>query len=147
MSRFTDLYGKKGAAEEHEDADTDPNLYTGYDSNRNGRPVMGFYVAQMDGTLHGFMYHHINHPKFEVRDEEEFLSFTSSGQAVVMTGTGLQRIFEALMNHTLKAIHEYDGRRVVKDGAAVVRRLSVTQAVPVRATGGPELVKPAKQAS
>jgi hypothetical protein len=107
---------------------------------------MGFYIAHKDGNLDGFMYHSVNHPKFEVRDGEELLSFTYSGSAVVMSGLGMRRIFEALMAHTLKAIHEYDGRRPVKEGASIIRHLSVKQAVPMRAAGGPELVKPSKQA-
>jgi hypothetical protein len=107
---------------------------------------MGFFIEQKGGTLHGFMYHGINHPKFQVKDGEEFLSFTYSGTAVVMTGTGLRRIFEALMRHTLRAVYEYDGRPV-KEGAPVITRVSVKQAVPVRTEQPLELVRPSKQAS
>jgi hypothetical protein len=157
-SKFTDLYyGSKGKGQpadspkpesqaEGAEGSPDPDVYIGCDYNRNGRPVMGFYIEQKNGTLDGFMYHSINHPKFQVLDGEEFLSFTYSGTAIVMTGTGLRRIFEALMRHTLRAIHEYDGRPI-KDGAPVVTRISVTQAVPMRVEQPLELVRPSKQAS
>ena len=129
MSKFSDLYGKKEVPPPQEDGDepADPNLYIGYDANRNGRPVMGFHIAHKDGTLEGFMYHSLNHPKFQVRGGEEFLTFTYTGAAIVMSGRGLRQIFDALMRHTLKAIYEYDGRPV-KEGAPVITKLVVTQA-------------------
>lgn len=149
MSKFSELYGSKTPppppAEEVESA-ADPNLYVGYEFNRNGRPVMGFSLAHVNGNLDGFLYHSINHPKFQVRDGQEFLTFTYSGTAVVLTGRCLRLIFDALMRHTLKSVHEYDGRQPVKEGAPVITRLSVTQAVPVRTADALELVKPSKQA-
>jgi hypothetical protein len=152
-SKFAEMFeqqkgkGQKAESPPGESESADPNVYIGCDYNRNGRPVMGFYIEQKNGTLDGFMYHGINHPKFQVRDGEEFLSFTYSGTAVVMTGTGLRRIFEALMRHTLRAIYEYDGRSVKDDDTPVITRVSVTQAIPMRAVAPPELVRPAKQAS
>ena len=120
-----------GKYEEPEDdsGDAPADGYEAFQINRGGRPGMGFYIACKDGTLEGFMYHAINHPKFQIRDGEEFLSFTHSGTAVVMSGTGLRRIFDALMRHTLSAIFEYDGQPR-NEGDAMVIRLSIKQAFP-----------------
>jgi hypothetical protein len=159
--KFSELYGSKGGSQPsggpqaeasppgqpiEGDGAIDPAVYIGFDANRNGRPTMGFFIAHKDGTLDGFMYQGINHPKFQVRDGEEFLTFTDSGTAVVMTGSGLRQIFEALMRHTLKAVYEYDGRRPVKDGVPIITRLSVKHAVPARTEQPLELVKPSRQA-
>lgn len=160
-TKFTELYGSNARGQRAETpapspqaqpqaggnaTSPEPDLYIGCDYNRNGRPAMGFFIEQKDGTLDGFMYHGINHPKFQVREGEEFLSFTYSGTAVVMTGTGLRRIFEALMRHTLHAIYEYDGRPI-KDGVPIITRISIKQAVPKPAGEALELVRPSKQAS
>ena len=157
MSKFSELYG--GGKAKPSTVVTTPALpetasepaavgegYAGYDYNRNGRPVMGFHIAHKDGNLDGFMYHGINHPKFQIRDGQEFFSFTYSGTAVVMTGTRLRLIFDALMRHTLKAIYEDDGRRPISSDTPIVTRISVKQAVPMRGEGltGPELVKPSR---
>jgi hypothetical protein len=109
---------------------------------------MGFHIAHKDGNLDGFMYHSINHPKFQIRDGQEFLSFTYSGTAVVMTGSRLRLIFEALMRHTLKAIYEEDGQRPVSTDTPIITRISIKQAVPMRGEGaaGLQLVKPSQQA-
>lgn len=156
MSKFSELYGggkpKPSTVVTTAPAEAASELapagegYAGYDFNRNGRPVMGFHIAHKDGNLDGFMYHSINHPKFQIRDGQEFLSFTYSGTAVVMTGTRLKLIFEALMRHTLKAIYEEDGRRPISTDTPIVTRISIKQAVPKRieSSDGLELVKPAR---
>jgi hypothetical protein len=146
-NKIRDILGQRDDAADPDAAEApDDGVYRAFIANRNGRPTMGFYIAHKDGNLDGFLYHGINHPKFQIRDREEFVSFTYSGTAAVMTGKKLRGIFDALMRHTLVSIHEYDGRKVADD-APIVTRISVKQAGPVRSDAGLELVKTAKQAS
>jgi hypothetical protein len=107
------------------------------------RPQMGFALAESDGTLHGFMYHTLRHPKHQVRNGEEFLSFTADGMAVVMQGTGLRTVFLALLRHTLAEAREYDGSKPIEDGSIKVERLEVrdTRAEEQRPPSQPRLVK------
>ncbi|NOG74034.1 hypothetical protein [Roseicella sp. DB1501] len=53
------------------------------------RAQLGFTVIEADGTRHGFQYHALRHPKWHVRNDEEFLGFMADGIAVPMQGHGL----------------------------------------------------------
>lgn len=105
------------------------------------RPQMDFTVieapaSEAPGAWHGFMYHTLRHPKHEVREGQEFLSFTADGIAVVMQGTGLRAIFLAMMRHTLIEIRAYDGKLIL-DGSTCITRLEVNDAVErIAAAGG-----------
>jgi len=150
-SKFSEMYGKKVAPPEtaaHEDDDDslDSNVYSGHDSNRNGRPVMEFYIVHKDGKHEAFQYHDVKNKMFypidpQHPDEGEDLRFTHDGTAVIMNGTGLRDVFLAMVRHTLKAIHEYDGRPV-KEGASVIAKLTIKK--PVKE--GIALVTPSKKA-
>ncbi len=71
---------------------------------------IAFLVIEADGTMHGFLYHTLRHPRFQVRGGEEFISFVSDGVAVVMQGTAMRVMFRALVRHTLIEVQEYDGK-------------------------------------
>ena len=114
---------EKAAANELQTEATEPEVYRPYVIR--ARPQMGFMVVEADGTMHGFMYHTLHHPKHQVRDGEEFLSFSSSGIAVVMQGRGLKIIFLALMRHTLVEVRAYDGRPP-GELASRIERLAIT---------------------
>lgn len=92
------------------------------------RPQMGFTLVEASGTLHGFMYHTLRHPKHQRRDGHEFLSFTADGLAVVMQGRGLALLFRALVRHTLAEVREFDG----KAGPETVTRIDRLGVVDVR---------------
>ena len=71
---------------------------------------ISFILVEANGTMHGFLYHTLRHPKFEVRGGEEIISFVSDGIAVVMQGVGMRVMFRALIRHALMEVHEYDGK-------------------------------------
>jgi hypothetical protein len=98
------------------------------------RPQMAFALIESTGTAHGFMYHTLRHPKHEVRDGEEFLSFAADGIAVVMQGSGLYILFLALLRHTLIEVRAYDGKAIT-DGTTRITRLEVSDAVERLAAG------------
>ena len=101
------------------------------------RPQMAFGVVEASGTMHGFMYHTLRHPKHQVRGGEEFLSFTADGIAVVVQGTGLRVVFLAMLRHVLVELREYDGKPI-GDTATRITRLAIvdpqekSQEAPVR---------------
>ena len=102
--------------------------YRGFVDSGN-RPQMGFIIVHASGDMHGFMYHSINHPTYQVRNGDEFISFTHSGTAVTMQGTGLKIVFTAMMRHTLMEIREYDNRPI-EDGTPTIMRLAITDTAP-----------------
>lgn len=69
-----------------------------------------FSVIERDGTEHGFQYHTLRHPKLHKRNDQEFLSFTADGLAVLVRGTGLRFIYLALKRYALSEMREYDGK-------------------------------------
>ena len=102
--------------------DAEPEGYRPYISR--SRPQMGFTLIERGGTMHGFMYHTVRHPKHQLRDGDEFLSFTADGLAVVMQGQGLKILFRAMIRHTLVEGREHDGKAVV-DTPTRIDRLAV----------------------
>lgn len=112
--------------------DTEPDGYRPYLTR--SRPQMGFTVIEKDGTLHGFMYHTLRHPKHQRRDGIEFLSFGADGMAVVMQGRGLATLFRALVRHTLIEAREYDGQ----DKRETIARIDRLQVQDTRTMPGDE---------
>ena len=107
------------------------------------RPQMAFAVIEKGGTLHGFMYHQLRHPKHETRGEQEFLSFTADGAAVNMQGTGLRVIALAMLRHCLIEVREYDGKQPVVNQETRIDRLQVVDTTERHLMPKPHLVKDA----
>lgn len=101
-------------------ADTaEPDSYRPYIIR--ARAQVGFTVIEADGTRHGFQYHTLRHPKHQVREGEEFLSFTADGLAVVIQGQGLVVLHSALVRGTLAEVREYDRKPVGELVTKIVR--------------------------
>lgn len=89
-------------------ADSVAEIYEAYERTEN-MPHMGFSLFQRGGARHGFFYHSIdNLDLIEDRKHGEFLRFTHRGKAVTMRGRGLHDVFDAIMDHTLRALYEFD---------------------------------------
>jgi hypothetical protein len=106
--------------------EAEPSEYRSY-IDSGGRPQMGFFIAQVDGTMDGFLYHSLDNIRFQVRNGSDFLTFTHRGTAVTIQGTGLKVMFKAMMRHTLMEIHENDGHESDRKQPQIVR-LEVTPA-------------------
>lgn len=76
------------------------------------KPEMGFFIETRSGEVHGFMYHNVDNLAFKPvagRHAWEVLSFSHRGKAVTMRGQGLKRVFQSLMAHRVKSLHEFVG--------------------------------------
>lgn len=100
--------------------DKEPEGYRSF-IDSGGRPQMGFFIARADGTMDGFLYHSLDHLQFQVRGDQDYLTFTHRGTAVTIQGVGLRIIFKAIMRHTLMEIHENDGHESERDQPAITR--------------------------
>ena len=141
MSGFESILGKrddpaKSVIAELVSSAADPDSYR--PSIIRPRAQVGFSLVEADGTMHGFMYHTLRHPKHQVRGAEEYLTFTADGLAVVIQGIGLRVIYLALVRHALAELREYDGRPIV-DGSTRVIRLAVAESEGEQANKGPNV--------
>lgn len=76
------------------------------------KPEMGFFIETRSGEVHGFMYHNVDNLAFKPVAGKlawEVLSFSHRGKAVTMRGHGLKRVFQSLMAHRVKSLHEFAG--------------------------------------
>jgi hypothetical protein len=122
-----DILGmRNGARAPDEDAD-DPRFYKASDGNRNGRPVMGLSLVLKSGQRRGFYYHDIKFPEFETgEDGEELVSFLAPPKLVIISGKGIEQIYDGLMRLTVKSIYEYDGRQT-KAGDPIVTGIEIIE--------------------
>lgn len=90
-----------------------------------GRPQMGFYIAQANGTIDGFLYHNLDNLRLQTRNGSDFLSFTHRGTAVTIQGARLRILFKAIMRHTLMEIHEPVEAEIRNDQPIIIR-LAIT---------------------
>lgn len=106
------------------------------------RPQLGFTLIESDGTRHGFSFHTLRHPKHQKRGEEEFLSFSADGLAVVMQGRGLTILHAAMVRATVAEVREHDGQQHVSaDTATLISRLEVQDTQERKPQAPPRLVK------
>jgi hypothetical protein len=146
MSTIDDILGRNSGATA-KDADIvqtelladveEPETYRPY--LVRSRPQVMFSLIESDGTSHGFQYHALRHPKHQVRNGEEFLSFTADGLAVVMQGERLRILYLALLRYTLAEAREYD-RKPMGELLTKITRLEVED-VQERVKAAPRLVK------
>lgn len=85
------------------------------------RPLLAFALIEKDGTMHGFQYFTVRHPKHQVQNGTDYLSFVADGMAVVIEGRGLAMLFRSLLRHTLAEAREYDGRPLGEDKTHISR--------------------------
>jgi len=72
-----------------------------------GYPQLGFSVFCRNGRRHGFLFHNLENLDLIDRAHGQYLSFTHRGKAVTLRGRGLHAVFDALLDHTLQAVYEY----------------------------------------
>lgn len=129
-SKIDELLGRRDVEEVEKDGFEEPSGYRA--ALIRPRPQMGFVMIEATGDMHGFMYHTINHPTYQVRNGEELISFTSNGIAVVMQGWSIKEIFAAIMRHTLLEVREYDGRSSIEPGKSKIVRIGIVDTNPKR---------------
>jgi len=97
-----------------------------------GYPQMGFSLFCADGNRHGFFYHNLDNLQLVERETGTFLRFTHRGKAITMRGRGLQDLFDAVIEHTLQAIYEYNERvwPQPQQTAPIIDRVQVTDLSP-----------------
>ena len=117
----------------------EPALYRSY--LLKPRAQMAFALIEKDGTLHGFMYHQLRHPKHEQRGGKEYLSFTADSAAVVIQGTGLRVIVLGMLRHCLAEVREYDGNPSQQIPETRIDRLEVIETRDRQLMPLPHLVK------
>lgn len=74
----------------------------------DGFPHMGFSVFCADGSRHGFLYHNLENLELKDGDHGSYLKLTHRGKAATLRGKHLHEMFQAIMEHTLQAIYEFD---------------------------------------
>ena len=104
-------------------------------------PQLMFSVIERDGTETAFQYHKLSRPKFERRNNVEFLSFAADGQAVTMQGSELRAVLLALKRYVLTEIREYDGRPAGKLPTKIDRLEVVDAQAQLVKPAPPRLVK------
>ncbi|TWB15535.1 hypothetical protein FBZ89_114129 [Nitrospirillum amazonense] len=108
------------AAEELPD---DPAVYRAFKTVNHTQ--LGFAAILAGGKVKSFLYHSVANIELETRAGAEFLTFTDSGKAVTIQGSGLMAILRAMLRGSLMEICVLDGRPA-KPGEPVIRQMAIT---------------------
>lgn len=73
-----------------------------------GYPQMGFSLFCSNGKRHAFLYHNIDNLELTEGKFGHYITLAHRGKVVTMRGQHMHEMFQAIMDHTLQALYQFD---------------------------------------
>ncbi|MEL7381884.1 MAG: hypothetical protein AAFN09_17340, partial [Pseudomonadota bacterium] len=73
-----------------------------------GFPQMGFSLFCTNGKRHAFLYHNIDNLELTEGKFGHYITLAHRGKVVTIRGQHMHEMFQAIMEHTLQALYQFD---------------------------------------